>query len=61
MKYQGTDPLEIIAKVEEPSNIKWENLDCSFLESWCRWFCVVLILIAAMLITFAVIIVANIA
>ena len=47
-------------EVDEPSNIKWENLDVTTGEKCRRLTCVYLLVLAFMLITFAIIIIANI-
>jgi len=53
-------PLIVSEKVDEPSNINWENLDCSPEESFFRKCIVFFLLILIMFITFFVIIGANI-
>lgn len=52
--------LKIREKVDEPSNIKWENLDATGLERCFRLTVVFFAVLLVMLLTFAVIFIANI-
>ena len=47
-------------KVDEPSNIKWENLETSNEERFLRGFCTIILLLITMILTILIIIVANI-
>ena len=51
--------MKLNGKLDEPSNIKWENLDVGGVERVMRKCCMGLVLLAVMLFTFAIIIVAN--
>jgi len=50
----------IVKKVDNPSNIKWENLDASTTERFFRFICVILILLATMILTLAIVFIANV-
>lgn len=52
--------LKIREKVDEPSNIKWENLDVSTSERIGRVCVVLFLVLIVMLLTFIIIFVANI-
>lgn len=60
LKLRKQITLNVSGRVEEPSNIKWENLDISLRESNLRSLVVIFVVIGLMLITFTVIIAANI-
>lgn len=52
--------LTLNSRVDEPSNIRWENLDASGSDRCCRSFVVLILVIAIMIITFLIVFVANI-
>jgi DMSO/TMAO reductase YedYZ molybdopterin-dependent catalytic subunit len=52
--------LKVSKRVDEPSNIRWENLSLTTEERIFRGVCVALLLLLTMLLTFALLLVANI-
>ena len=52
--------LEVSSKIDEPSNIRWENLDMKFLEKSARICCIILSILLVMSLSFAIIFVANV-
>lgn len=51
----------IVKKVDNPSNIKWENLDVTLTGKFFRGFCVIFALFLVMAITIAIVFAANLA
>ncbi|KAL4463408.1 hypothetical protein ABPG72_017129 [Tetrahymena utriculariae] len=61
LKFRGLYSLQIYPIVDEPSNIKWENLDVKSGNRFFRAIIVFLIILCVMLMTLSTLIVANVA
>jgi len=58
MKYQGK-PFRLSTKMDEPSNIKWENLDMSARERRLRSCVVFFVVVILLAITFLLLLTIN--